>query len=179
MSRFLGILSVLVVLLASMAFAAANAGHRVTIDLFLFTLYQVPVTLVAFSGLFVGMVVMFLTGIHTDLKVRRILRDRFAEESRQERTAIDKNQQDLFGAQHFSPGGSGGRDFSGSRAEAETVVEEEGVSADAKEMPEALGAESDSLSEGGGMDPEEISDRGPGEPTDLEAERQSDLQQKD
>jgi hypothetical protein len=98
MSKFLGVLSFLVVLLMALGFAAANAGHRVTIDLGLFTLYQVPVTLVAFSGLFLGMVTMFLTGVHTDLKVRKILRDRFALESRQERIAIDKNQQDLFGA---------------------------------------------------------------------------------
>jgi uncharacterized integral membrane protein len=99
MSRFLGVLAVLVVLLLAMGFTAANAGHRVTIDLGLVTLYQVPVTLVAFSGLFVGMVVMFLTGVHTDLKVRKILRDRFAEESAQEQTAIDRNQQDLFGGE--------------------------------------------------------------------------------
>jgi uncharacterized integral membrane protein len=98
MSKFLGVLSIIVVILLAMGFAAANAGHRVTIDLGLFTLYQVPVTLVAFSGLFVGMVLMFITGVHTDLKVRRILRDRFAEESRQERTVIDRNQKDLFGA---------------------------------------------------------------------------------
>jgi len=59
MSRFLGILAVLAVVLLAMGFAAANAGHRTAIDLGLFTLYRVPVTLVAFSGLLVGMVVMF------------------------------------------------------------------------------------------------------------------------
>lgn len=103
MSKFLGVLSFLVVLFLAMGFAAANAGHRVTINLGLFTLYQVPVTLVAFSGLFLGMVTMFLTGVHTDLKVRKILRDRFAQESRQEQIAIDKNQQDLFGASETPP----------------------------------------------------------------------------
>jgi uncharacterized integral membrane protein len=96
MTRFLGVLSVLVVLLMAMAFAAANAGHRVTVDLGIITLYQVPVTVVAFSGMFIGMLVMFATGIHTDLKVRRILRERLADESRQEQTWIDRNQQDLF-----------------------------------------------------------------------------------
>ena len=106
MSRFLGVLSVIAVVLLAMGFAAANAGHRVTIDLGLFTLYQVPVTLVAFSGLFVGMVAMFVTGVYTDLKVRRILRDRFAEESRLERTAIDQNQQDLFGGDPDSEDGA-------------------------------------------------------------------------
>ncbi len=96
MSRALGVLSVVIVVLAAMAFAAANAGHRVTLDLGLFTLYRVPVTLVAFGGLFTGMVLMFVAGIHSDLKVRRILRERLMEESRQEQVWIDRNQQDLF-----------------------------------------------------------------------------------
>jgi len=96
MTRFLGVLSVFVVLLAAMTFAATNAGHRVTVDLGIVTLYRVPVTVVAFSGMFVGMLVMFATGIHTDLKVRRILRERLADEARQEQTWIDRNQQDLF-----------------------------------------------------------------------------------
>ena len=96
MSRFLGILFVLAVVLLAMGFAAANAGHRATIDLGLFTLYRVPVTLVAFTGLLVGMVVMFATGVHTDLRVRRILRERLAEEAEKEQRWIDGNQQDLF-----------------------------------------------------------------------------------
>ena len=96
MSRFLGILFVLAVVLLAMGFAAANAGHRATIDLGLFTLYRVPVTLVAFTGLLVGMVVMFATGVHTDLRVRRILRERLAEEAQKEQRWIDGNQQDLF-----------------------------------------------------------------------------------
>ena len=96
MSRLVGVMTVLLVLLMATGFAAANAGHRVTVSLGFFTLHQVPVTLVAFSGLFVGMLVMFATGIHTDLKVRRILRERLAEESRREQTWIDQNQQDLF-----------------------------------------------------------------------------------
>jgi len=96
MSRFLGILAVLAVVLLAMGFAAANAGHRVAINLGLFTLYRVPVTLVAFSGLLVGMVVMFATGVQTDLKVRRILRERLAEETHEEQRWIDGNQQDLF-----------------------------------------------------------------------------------
>ena len=99
MSRFLGILSVLAVVVLAMGFAAANAGHRVTLHLGLFTLYRVPVTLVAFSGLLVGMLVMFATGVHSDLKVRRILRERLAEEAQQEQQWIDRNQQDLFGGE--------------------------------------------------------------------------------
>jgi len=96
MSRLVGVLSVLMVLLLAMGFAAANAGHQVTLSLGLFTLYRVPVTLVAFSGLFVGMLVMFATGIHSDLKVRRVLRERLAEDARREQNWIDRNQQDLF-----------------------------------------------------------------------------------
>ena len=99
MSRFLGILSVLAVVVLAMGFAAANAGHQVTLHLGLFTLYRVPVTLVAFSGLLVGMLVMFAAGVHSDLKVRRILRERLAEEAQQEQQWIDRNQQDLFGGE--------------------------------------------------------------------------------
>lgn len=96
MSRLGGILFVVVVVLLAMAFAAANAGSRATLSLGLFTLYQVPVTLVAFSGLLVGMLVMFAAGIHSDLKVRKVLRDRLVEETREEQTWIDQNQRDLF-----------------------------------------------------------------------------------
>jgi uncharacterized integral membrane protein len=96
MSRLLGILFVLVIVLLAMAFAAANAGHRATLDLGIIVLYRAPVTLVAFLGLLAGMLAMFAAGIHTDLKVRRILRERLAEETRQEQGWIDRNQRDLF-----------------------------------------------------------------------------------
>lgn len=132
MRKFLGVLSFLAVLLMALGFAAANAGHRVTINLGLFTLYQVPVTLVAFSGLFLGMVTMFLTGVHTDLKVRKILRDRFAQESRQEQIAIDKNQQDLFGASE-TPQDPG---LEGPVANRGTVLEEADSEVPASEVDE-------------------------------------------
>lgn len=96
MTRFIGILSVLLVVLLAMAFAAGNAGQQVTLHLGIMTLYRVPITLVAFGGLLVGMLVMFSTGIYTDLKVRKVLRDRLAEESRKEQGWIDRNQRDLF-----------------------------------------------------------------------------------
>lgn len=96
MSRLPGILSIVAVVVLAMAFAAANAGNRVTLELGLITLYRAPVTLVAFSGLLVGMVVMFVAGIRSDLKVRRILRDRLAEETRTQQQWIDRNQRDLF-----------------------------------------------------------------------------------
>ncbi len=96
MSRLWGILAVVGVVLLSMAFAAVNAGHRVTLELGFVTLYRAPVTLVAFGGLLVGMLVMFATGIHSDLKVRRILRERLEEEARVEQRWIDRSQRDLF-----------------------------------------------------------------------------------
>jgi uncharacterized integral membrane protein len=95
-SKLMGALAVILVVILAMAFAAANAGHRVTLELGLFTLYRAPVTLVAFSGLLLGMLVMFVAGIHSDLKVRRILRDRLAEETREAKGWIDRNQRDLF-----------------------------------------------------------------------------------
>ena len=96
MSRLVGVLAVLLVLFTAMGLAVANVGHRVTFSLGFIVFYQVPVTLVAFSGLFVGMLVMFATGVHSDLKVRRILRERLAEDARREQTWIDRNQRDLF-----------------------------------------------------------------------------------
>ncbi len=96
MSRLFGVVTLLLVVIGTMAFAAANAGHRVTLSLGFITFHQVPVTLVAFSGLFVGMLAMFATGVHSDLKVRRILRERLEEESRREQIWIDRTQQDLF-----------------------------------------------------------------------------------
>jgi hypothetical protein len=44
------------------------------------------------------MFLMLVTGIQSDLKVRRILRERLAQEDRDERARIyvDRNQQDLF-----------------------------------------------------------------------------------
>ena len=96
MSRLVGIAGVLIVLVLTMAFAALNGHQRVTLDLGLITLYRVPVTVVAFGGLFTGMVIMLVTGIHSDLRVRRILRDRLAEEYRGEQDRIDIHQKDLF-----------------------------------------------------------------------------------
>ena len=96
MTRLLGVLALLCGLLAAMVFAALNGGHRVTLDLWIVTFYRVPVAFVAFGSLFAGMLVMLLAGIHTDLKVRRILKGRLEDEAREERERIDRNQQDLF-----------------------------------------------------------------------------------
>jgi len=80
-----------------MAFAALNGGQRVTLRLGFATIYQIPLTVVAFGALILGMLVMLVAGIHSDLKVRRILRDRLAAEDLEERARfVDRSQQDLF-----------------------------------------------------------------------------------
>jgi len=99
-TRFAGAAGVLVVLVLSMAFAALNGGQRVTLRLGIATFYRVPLTGIAFSALILGMLVMLVAGIHSDLKVRRILRERLAEEDRQERARIDHSQRDLFEGDH-------------------------------------------------------------------------------
>ena len=100
MTRFAGAAGVLVVLVLSMAFAALNGGQRVTLRLGIATFYRVPLTGIAFGALILGMLVMLVAGIHSDLKVRRILRERLAEEDRQERARIDHSQRDLFEGDH-------------------------------------------------------------------------------
>lgn len=100
MTRFAGAAGVLVVLVLSMAFAALNGGQRVTLRLGIATFYRVPLTGIAFGALILGMLVMLVAGIHSDLKVRRILRERLAEEDRQEWARIDHSQRDLFEGDH-------------------------------------------------------------------------------
>ena len=81
----------------AMGFASLNSGQRVTLRLGLLTFYGVPLTVVAFSSLLLGMVVMLVAGIRSDLKVRRILRARLEAEDLEERSRfVDRDQQDLF-----------------------------------------------------------------------------------
>ena len=98
MSRFAGFVGILLLLISSLVFAYLNSGHRVTLRLGIATLYGVPLTVVVFGSVIAGMVVMLAAGIRSDLKVRRILRVRLAEEDREERERfVDLSQQDLFG----------------------------------------------------------------------------------
>tara|TARA_B100001741_G_C16097820_1_gene389622 strand:- start:30 stop:266 length:237 start_codon:yes stop_codon:yes gene_type:complete len=61
------------------------------------TLFGVPLTVVVFGAVILGMLVMLGAGVQSDLKVRRILRARLVEEDREERErAVDQSQQDLF-----------------------------------------------------------------------------------
>ncbi len=88
-----------VVLVATLAaaFASLNRRQIVTVDLGFWTFYRVPLTFVLFAGIVLGMGAMLLAGIHADLRVRRILRERLAEEDREERERMyDRHQRDLF-----------------------------------------------------------------------------------
>ena len=97
MSRLVSALGAVVVLALAVGFASLNGGQHVTLRLGLVTFYAVPLTIVAFGGLVVGMLIMLGAGIHSDLKVRRILRARLAEEGRDEsQMFVDRSQQDLF-----------------------------------------------------------------------------------
>ncbi|MEX2467944.1 MAG: hypothetical protein WD995_13625 [Gemmatimonadota bacterium] len=97
MSRLLSALGVVVILFLSMGFASLNSGQRVTLRLGIATFYGIPLTVVAFGSLIVGMLVMLVAGIRSDLKVRRILRARLVEEDLEERERfVDRDQQDLF-----------------------------------------------------------------------------------
>lgn len=97
MTRLLGLGGVLVALALAMGFASLNSGQRVTLRLGFVTFYGVPLTVVAFASLLVGMLVMLVAGVRSDLKVRRILRARLEAEDLEERNRfIDRDQQDLF-----------------------------------------------------------------------------------
>ena len=97
MNRLWGSLGIVIVLAISLGFATLNGGQRVTLRLGIKTLYGVPLTVVAFGGLITGMVIMLVAGLQSDLKVRRILRDRLAEEDREERSRFtDRDQRELF-----------------------------------------------------------------------------------
>jgi len=95
MTRFVGPLGVFSVLVISILFAALNP-QRVTLNLGVRVFYDVPLMLVGFAGLFLGMVVMLVAGVRSDLKVRAVLRQRLEAENREERALIDRTQQDLF-----------------------------------------------------------------------------------
>ena len=97
MSRLVGGTAVLVALALAMGFASLNSGQRVTLRLGFVTFYGVPLTVIAFAGLLMGMVVMLVAGVRSDLKVRRILRARLEAEDLEERNRfVDRAQQDLF-----------------------------------------------------------------------------------
>jgi uncharacterized integral membrane protein len=75
-----GVLLALLLLLV-MAFAALNGLERVTLRLGFATFYRFPLTGVAFGAFLAGMIVMFVAGLQSDLRVRRILRERLQLEA--------------------------------------------------------------------------------------------------
>ena len=106
MTRFIGPLGVVSVLVVSILFAALNP-QRVTLNLGVKVLYGVPLMLVGFTGLFLGMVVMLVAGVRSDLKVRAVLRQRLEAEDRDERALVDRTQQDLFPPRPLEDEGGG------------------------------------------------------------------------
>ena len=98
MSRALAVAAMLGALAIAMGFASLNSGQRITLRLGFATFYGVPLTVVAFASLLLGMLVMLGAGVSSDLKVRRILRARLEAEDLEERSRfVDRDQQDLFG----------------------------------------------------------------------------------
>jgi uncharacterized integral membrane protein len=102
LTRLAAVAGVLLVLFISVSFAVLNGNQLVTLRLGIATFYQVPLSVVAFGALVIGMLLMLVTGIHSDLKVRRILRERLAQEDRDERARafVDTEQKDLFEERH-------------------------------------------------------------------------------
>ena len=103
MSRWLALTGVAAFVGLVIWFTAHNGDQRITLDLGFAQFYRFPVTMVAFAALLVGMLVMLLAGLHTDLRVRKILRDRLIEEARAE-GATDLTQRDLFDAEDAAGG---------------------------------------------------------------------------
>ena len=91
-----GIFGALVLLALSAVFAAKNGARLVTVDLGVATVQRVPLPVVVFVAVLLGMIAMLAAGLHSDLKVRGILKQRLNDEDRREREWRDRNQQDLF-----------------------------------------------------------------------------------
>ena len=129
-----GILGALALLVLSTVFAARNGVRVVTVDIGFATLQRVPLPVVVFGAVLLGMLVMLAAGIHSDLKVRSILKARLTDEGRREREWSDRNQQDLFAAQDEGVSGevvvsSGALTRQESLAREESVVGQESMTA--------------------------------------------------
>lgn len=64
---------VLVALILLLWFSAAHAGQRVTLDLGLFTLRNVPLPFALYGAAILGMAFILLIGLRADLETRRLL----------------------------------------------------------------------------------------------------------
>ena len=67
-------LGIAVIGAVAFAFTTLNSGESTTVQLGFATLQRVPVSAVAFGGFVVGMLVILVAGVRSDLKVRRILK---------------------------------------------------------------------------------------------------------
>jgi len=106
-SRLAGPLAAGVALAFVLLFTRWNGAERVTLDLGLKTFYRIPLAWVAVGSLLLGMGIMLLAGLHNDLRVRRFLRERLAQDEalaqEEARFAADRAQQDLFRAPEPDP----------------------------------------------------------------------------
>jgi hypothetical protein len=84
MTRILGPLGAFLVLIFSGVFAILNDFQKVRVDLGF---------VVAIVGLILGMLLMLLVGLDSDLKVRTILHDRLREEAQEEDILSDEKKQ--------------------------------------------------------------------------------------
>ena len=73
MSKIIRAIGILLVVGLAMGLQSLNGSETVTLELGVITLYDVPITAVAFFGLLAGMVIMLVASIHNDLRVRRCL----------------------------------------------------------------------------------------------------------
>ncbi len=107
MGRALSVLGLALVAALALGFAALNTDQHVTLHLGFATFYRVSLTTVAFGGLIIGMVIMLVAGIRSDLRVRSILRARLAAEDEEERARfVDRTQRDLFESTGGDQGGT-------------------------------------------------------------------------
>jgi len=82
--RLLGPLGAIALLFIVVVFAIQNDFEKVRVNFGFMSFDRVPVSLLAIVGLIVGMFLMLLVGIESDLKVRAILRERLKEEAKEE-----------------------------------------------------------------------------------------------
>ncbi len=74
MKIFLRTAAVAGALVLLIAFASAHFSQRVTLDIGLFTLRDVPLPFALYGAVILGMGVMLLIGLRADLKTRQLLR---------------------------------------------------------------------------------------------------------
>ena len=90
----------LVAIMTSLLAALLFAGRSSFLDAYDTIAGQsiLVVAIVVFAALILGMLAMLIVGIRSDLRVRRILTERLAQEDRDERARIfvDRDQTNLF-----------------------------------------------------------------------------------